>query len=71
MGSAEEVVVVGEERLQRLLRRLLTVEGRVGQEGRAHAQIHFRRSQVKLRTRQPGCHVLRASVKRHARGCLP
>ena len=71
MRPAEEMVVVGEKRLQRLLHRLLTVECCVGQEGWARGQIHFRCSQVELRTRQPGRHVLRASVTRHAAECLP
>ena len=71
MRSAEEMVVVGEKRLQRLLDRLLTVECRVGQEGWACGQIYFRCSQVELGTRQPGLHVLRASVTWHAAECLP
>ena len=71
MRPAEEMVVVGEKRLQRLLDRLLTVECCVGQEGRACGQIYFRCSQVELGTRQPGLHVLRASVTWHAAECLP
>ena len=71
MRSAEEMVLVGEKRPQRLLHRLLTMECCVGQEGWARGQIHFRRSQVQLRTRQPGRHVPRASVTRHAAECLP
>jgi len=71
MRPAEEMVVVGEKRLQRLLDRLLTVEGCVGKEGWARGQIHFRCSQVELGTRQPGRHVLRASVTRHAAERLP
>jgi len=71
MRPREEMVVVGEKRLQRLLDRLLTVEGCVGKEGWARGQIHFRCSQVELGTRQPGRHVLRASVTRHAAERLP
>ena len=51
MRPREEMVVVGEKRLQRLLDRLLTVECCVGQEGWARGQIHFRCSQVELSTR--------------------
>ena len=71
MRSAEEMVVMGEKRLQRLLYRLLTVERRVPEEGRARGQIHFRCSQVELGTRQPRRHVLCASVKLHATARLP
>jgi len=71
MCPAEEMVVVGEERLQRLLDRLLTVECRVGQEGWACGQVHFGCSQVELGTSQPGRNALRASVTRHTAERLP
>ena len=71
MRPAEEMVVMGEKRLQRLLDRLLTVECRVGQEGWACGQIHFRCSQVEPGTGQPGRNVLRASVTRHTAERLP
>lgn len=71
MRPAEEMVVVGEKRLQPLLGGLLTVEGCVGKEGWGRGQIHFRCSQVEFGTRQPGRHVFRASVTRHAAERLP
>jgi len=71
MRPAEEMVVMGEKRLQRLLDRLLTVERCVGQEGWACGQIYFRCSQVELGTGQPRRNVLRASVRRHAAERLP
>ena len=48
MGLAEEMIVVREERLERILHCLLAVERCVGQEGRAHAQVHLCCSEVQF-----------------------